>query len=70
MSEDTQFWYNVRTGEVEQGAQSDWSQLLGPYASRDEAAAAMNRVAANNEAADEQNAEDRDWDANPLNDAS
>lgn len=46
------FWYNVETGTVEQGAQSNWKKLLGPFGSREEAAAAMDRVRANNE----------DWD--------
>lgn len=68
MSEN-EFWYNTRTGQVEQGAQSDWSQLLGPYATREEAEGALAKVAANNEAADAADAEDRKWDNNPANDA-
>ena len=57
-----EFWYNTRTGQVEQGAQSDWSQLLGPYGSREEAEGAMAKVAANNEAADAADDEDSKWD--------
>lgn len=68
MSEN-EFWYNTRTGQVEQGAQSDWSQLLGPYGSRQEAEGAMAKVAANNEAADAADDEDSMWDNNPGNDA-
>lgn len=68
MSEN-EFWYNTRTGQVEQGAQSDWSQLLGPYGSREEAEGAMAKVAANNEAADAADDEDSMWDNNPGNDA-
>jgi hypothetical protein len=68
MSEN-EFWYNTRTGQVEQGAQSDWSQLLGPYGSREEAEGAMATVAANNEAADAADEEDSRWDNNPGNDA-
>ncbi|OSM43903.1 hypothetical protein [Nesterenkonia sp. PF2B19] len=49
----TQYWYNVRTGEVEQGAQSSWKHLLGPYDSHTEAARAMEKVRANNERWDE-----------------
>ncbi|GAB3189710.1 SPOR domain-containing protein [Nesterenkonia suensis] len=45
----TEYWYNVRTGEVEQGAQSSWKHLLGPYDTYDEAARAMEKVQANNE---------------------
>lgn len=47
------FWYNVETGEVEVGAQSDWTKLLGPYASREEAMKAMDKVQRNNDAWDE-----------------
>ncbi len=68
MSEN-EFWYNTHTGQVEQGAQSDWSQLLGPYGSREEAEGAMAKVAANNEAADAADDEDSMWDNNPGNDA-
>lgn len=66
---DKEFWYNTRTGQVEQGAQSDWSQLLGPYGSREEAEGAMAKVAANNEAADAADDEDSKWDIRPGNDA-
>ena len=52
MTETSEFWYNVNTHQVEVGAQSDWSQLLGPFGTREEAQAAMDRVRANNEAAD------------------
>ena len=67
MSEN-EFWYNTRTGQVEQGAQSDWSQLLGPYGSREEAEGAMAKVAANNEAADAADDEDSKWGNRPGND--
>ncbi|MCU1632037.1 MAG: hypothetical protein JWM61_689, partial [Micrococcaceae bacterium] len=26
----TEYWFNVRTHEVEEDRQSDWSQLIGP----------------------------------------
>jgi len=48
------YWYNVNTHEVEEGPQSDWTQLIGPYATRAEAAAAPEKVKARNEAWDEQ----------------
>lgn len=35
-----QWWYNHRTGEVEEGPQSLGSDRDGPYASREEAARA------------------------------
>ncbi|MCY7413504.1 MAG: hypothetical protein LH471_10790 [Salinibacterium sp.] len=36
----TQWWYNDRTGEVEDGPQSLAIDRLGPFASREEAARA------------------------------
>ncbi|MDR8020223.1 SPOR domain-containing protein [Nesterenkonia aerolata] len=48
-----EYWYNLQTGEVEEGQQSSWSKLLGPYSTREEASRAMQRVDANNEAWDE-----------------
>lgn len=47
MADDEQFWYNTTTGEVEQGAQSPWSDRAGPYKTREEAAGAKERIAAN-----------------------
>lgn len=44
-----EYWYNVVTKEVEEDAQSDWSQLIGPYASRDEAQRAPAKVEARNQ---------------------
>ncbi|MDJ0320368.1 SPOR domain-containing protein [Pseudarthrobacter sp. PS3-L1] len=46
------YWYNVNTHEIEVGRQSDWSQLIGPYETRDEAASALEKVKARNEAWD------------------
>lgn len=57
------YWYNITTGEVEQGAKSSWKHLLGPYASYAEAARALEKVEQRNEAWD---SEDEDaaehWD--------
>jgi hypothetical protein len=36
----TQWWYNDKTGEVEEGAQSLGSNRLGPFDSADDAARA------------------------------
>ncbi|WP_427017187.1 SPOR domain-containing protein [Pseudarthrobacter sp. P1] len=47
-----QFWYNVKTHEVEEDAMSDWTQLIGPYDSREEAEAALEKVRKRNEAWD------------------
>ncbi|MBW4095491.1 MAG: SPOR domain-containing protein [Acidobacteria bacterium] len=45
-----QFWYNVNTHTVEEDAQSDWSQLIGPYETRAEAEQALAKVKERNEA--------------------
>jgi hypothetical protein len=49
MAEDTehQFWYNMRTGEVEQGLKSPSIDRAGPFATRDEAAHALEKLRAN-----------------------
>jgi hypothetical protein len=46
----TEYWYNVNTHEVEEDALSDWSQLIGPYKTREEAEHALDKVRARNEA--------------------
>ena len=46
----TEYWYNVNTHEIEEDAMSDWSQLIGPYKTRDEAEHALEKVKARNEA--------------------
>ena len=55
---------------MEEGPQSDWKDLLGPYGSRAEAEGALARVQARNEAADRADEAEDDWDANPFNDKS
>ncbi|WP_129360940.1 MULTISPECIES: SPOR domain-containing protein [Micrococcaceae] len=54
--EDQQFWFNTYTHTVEQGAQSDYRQLLGPYSSREEAQNALNIAQERNEKWDEDDA--------------
>lgn len=53
-----EFWYNVVTHEVEVGAQSDWTQLIGPYETRAEAEQALKKVQQRNEAWDAQDDDD------------
>lgn len=55
----SEYWYNVVSHQVEEGPQSDWTKLLGPYGSRAEAEQAIAQVQANNERWD-----DADEDAN------
>lgn len=57
--EDT-YWYNTRTGEVEEGPQSLAQDRLGPFATREEAARAPEVVAERSRKwAEEDAAEDR-----------
>lgn len=58
--EDTQFWYNSKTGAVEQGAISPAPDRIGPFATRNEAEHAMDKVRENSARwAAEDAAEDR-----------
>jgi hypothetical protein len=49
MSEDTreQFWYNMRTGAVEVGLESPSIDRVGPFATREAAAHALEKLRAN-----------------------
>ena len=53
-----EFYYNIRTGQVEEGRRSDWTQLMGPYASREEAQHALEKARARNDAWDAQDTQD------------
>ena len=46
----SEYWFNVRTHEVEVDAQSDWSQLIGPYETRADAEKALEKVEQRNKA--------------------
>jgi hypothetical protein len=62
MAEDTehQFWYNLRTGAVEEGMVSLAVDRVGPFATRDEATHALEKLRANSAKwAAEDAAEDR-----------
>lgn len=54
-----EYWFNIVTGAVESGPQSDWSQLLGPYNSRAEAESAMAKVRERNEQWDDEDEEEK-----------
>jgi hypothetical protein len=57
--ERTQFWFNVRTGQVEELARKSQSKdLLGPYETRGEAEQALEHAHERTEAWDE---DDRRW---------
>lgn len=55
-----QWWYNIATGQVESDDErSPGADLLGPYASQDEAARALQTAKERTERWD---AEDREWE--------
>lgn len=77
----TQYWFNTKTRQVEAGddpGRARSHDLLGPYATEEEASRALEIAAARTEAWDEEDrAEDEwrigdadasGWDSNPLND--
>lgn len=53
-----EYWFNTKTRQVEEGHQSDWSNLLGPYGTREDAERALATAEANTEKWDEA---DRRW---------
>lgn len=48
-----QFWYNLSTGQVEEGQQSKITELWGPFATYEEAQNAMAKAKERNEEWDE-----------------
>lgn len=53
-----QYWFNLTTGQVEEGQQSSWEHVMGPYATREEAAKALDTAKRRNESWDD---DDRAW---------
>ena len=53
-----EYWFNVKTGEVEEGHQSSWEHLMGPYPTREAAAKALETAREKSRAWDDA---DRDW---------
>lgn len=57
-----QKWYfNLETGEVENGPVSDWTRRIGPYASEAEATQALEIARARNEKWEAEDARERAW---------
>lgn len=54
-----EFYYNTETGQVEQGKQSTWSHLLGPYPTREAAQHALEKARSRTEVWDEEDRRDR-----------
>jgi hypothetical protein len=58
MADDEQWWYNTKTGQVERGAVSPWTDRAGPYKTREEAEGAPGRIAENSRKWAEEEARD------------
>ena len=58
---DEQFYYNPSTGEVTQGKEAAWDNRMGPYATREEAQAALQIAAGRNKDADAKEEADENW---------
>lgn len=56
--EGTGFYYNLETGEVEEGRVTDWTRRIGPYATREDAERALETAAKRTAAWDDA---DRRW---------
>ncbi|WP_454051753.1 SPOR domain-containing protein [Cellulomonas sp. Marseille-Q8402] len=54
-----EFYYNTETGQVEQGKQSTWSHLMGPYPTREAAQHALEKARSRSEAWDEEDRRER-----------
>ncbi len=58
MTSETEFWFNTKTREVEEGKRSSWENLMGPYGSRAEAEQALAKAAQRTKDWDE---DDKEW---------
>ena len=52
------WWFNLRTQQVEEGQGDPNSERLGPYATREEAAGVLERMRRRNEQFDNEDADD------------
>jgi hypothetical protein len=57
----SEYWFNTATRQVEEGHQSDWKNLMGPYPTRDAAERALETARANTERWDAQDKKDSEW---------
>lgn len=59
--EDLKWYFDPSTGEVTQGKEGAWDDRMGPYDTREEAAAALEIAAARTAAADAEDRKEDDW---------
>lgn len=58
-----EYWYNTRTGEVEKGRQSAWTDVMGPYPTQEAARNALKTAAQRSENFDAaEEAWEDEWD--------
>lgn len=57
-----EYYYNTKTGEVEEGKRSGWMDLMGPYDTEEEARNALKTAAERNEQADAEEEAWNEWD--------
>lgn len=57
-----EYYYNLETGEVEEGKRSDVFERMGPYPTREEAEAALTSADARNKKWDDEDKAWDDWD--------
>ena len=55
---DEQWYYDIATGQAQQGKVTNWDNRMGPYATRAEAEAALAKAKARNEAWDAEDEKD------------
>ena len=66
-----QYWFNTKTGQVEQGDDPERARsadLMGPYDSQADASRAYEIAAEKTEKWDDEDREDDNWDNHPFND--
>ncbi len=58
-----EYWFNTETRQVEEGHQSDWRNLMGPYPTREQAERAVQSAREKTERWDREDAQwqDRTW---------
>lgn len=63
MSQPVEYFYNLSTGQVEEGRQSHGEDLMGPYPTREAAQNALGTAKARNEAWEDEDREWKEWGA-------
>lgn len=59
MTSDVEFYYNIATGQVEEGKASAWQDRMGPYPTREAAQHALDIARARSKAWDEEDERER-----------